>query len=138
MIMSVQYCNAQIVTANQVKSDVAQMLKAQYEKELKTEVDIKVNATQFANLQLPDGEITYKIATSNSNKILPRDIKRIDVYVNKAFIKTLNLPTINREQVLTKECVTVKKIDVAMFSDYVLTEKMLEKDITTKKAFQKR
>ena len=151
MIMSVQYCNAQIVTANQVKSDVAQMLKAQYEKELKTEVDIKVNATQFANLQLPDGEIKYKIATSNSNKILPRDIKRIDVYVNKAFIKTLNLPvqtsiyknvlvatdTINREQALTKECVTVKKIDVAMFSDYVLTEKMLEKDITTKKAFQK-
>ena len=82
---------------------------------------------------------------------MPRDIKRVDVYVNNAFIKTLNLPvqtsvyqnvlvandTIDREQAITRECTTVKKVDVSMKMDYVLPEKMLAKEMTTKKAFQK-
>ena len=114
------------------------------------EVEVKVTGTQFAQLQLPDGVVNYKIV-SGGDKIVPRDIKRVDVYVNGAFIKTLNLPVqtsvykevliandfINRDQALTKENSSVKKMDVSMKMDYILTEKMLEKEITAKKAFQK-
>ena len=39
----------------------------------------KVSATPFAELQLPDGKITYKVV-NGGDKILPRDIKRIDIY----------------------------------------------------------
>jgi flagella basal body P-ring formation protein FlgA len=44
---------------------------------------------------------------------------------------------INREQMLTKECTEVKRVDVSMRADYVLDGSMLEKEITTKKIFQK-
>lgn len=142
--------DAQTLTSAEVKSSVANILETNYKKMTDGDVEVKVSATQFAQLQLPDGKVSYKI-TQGADKIVPRDIKRVDVYVNNAFVKTLSLPVqtivyrkvlvasdfINREQALTKECTELKKVDVSMKMNYVLPEKMLEKDITTKKAFQK-
>ena len=148
MILSV---NAQTVTSAQVKSQIAQQLTETYKKQYRdVDVQVKIMATPFAQIQLPDGEITYKI-TQGADKIIPRDIKRVDVYVNNAFVRTLNLPAqtsvykevlvasdfINREQAITKETTDVKKIDISMKMDYILTEKVLEKEMSAKKAFQK-
>ena len=73
------------------------------------------------------------------------------MYVNDAFVRTLNLPAqtavykdvlvasdyINREQAITKDATEVKRIDVSYKSDYVLTDKSLSKEMSAKKAFQK-
>ena len=145
MMIGALGANAQMVSSSDVKTAVASILETNYRKMTNGDVEVKVSATPFAQLQLPDGRVNYKIV-SGGDKIVPRDIKRVDVYV-----KTLNLPVqtvvykevlvasdfINREQALTKDCTTVKKVDVSMRMDYVLTDKMLEKEITTKKAFQK-
>ncbi len=143
--------NAQVVTSAQVKSQIANQLTESYKKQYgDMDVQVKIMATPFAEIQLPDGKITYKV-TQGADKIMPRDIKRVDVYVNDAFVRTLNLPAqtsvykdvlvateqINREQLLTKECTEVKKVDVSMRADYVLDGSMLDKEITTKKIFQK-
>lgn len=150
MMIGALGANAQMVSSSDVKTAVASILETNYRKMTNGDVEVKVSATSFAQLQLPDGRVNYKIV-SGGDKIVPRDIKRVDVYVNGAFVKTLNLPVqtvvykevlvasdfINREQALTKDCTTVKKVDVSMRMDYVLTDKMLEKEITTKKAFQK-
>ena len=142
--------NAQMVSSSDVKTSVAKILETNYNKMTNGEVEVKVSATPFAQLQLPDGKVSYKVV-SGGDKILPRDIKRVDVYVNNAFVKTLNLPVqtivykdvlvasdfINREQAVTNECTTVKRMDVSMKMDYVLDSKMLAKEMTTKKAFQK-
>ena len=140
--------DAQTVTSAQIKTQVANLFENNYKKITDGEVQVKIIAVPFADIQLPDGKITYKIS-SGSDKILPRDVKRVDVYVNGAFIRTLNLPAqtsvykdvlvasdfIDREQSLTKDCTEVKRVDVAMRADYVLDGKMLEKEITTKKIF---
>lgn len=139
---------AQMVSSSDVKASVAKILEENYKKT--GDVEVKVSATPFAQLQLPDGKVSYKIV-SGADKIVPRDIKRVDVYVNNAFIKSLNLPVqtivyknvlvandfINREQALTKDCVSVKKMDITMKADYVLTETALNKEMSAKKAFQK-
>ncbi len=141
---------AQVISSSKVKIDVARLFENNYKKIINGDVQVKITATPFADLQLPDGRVSYKIS-AGGDKILPRDIKRVDVYVNGAFIRTLNLPAqtsvykdvlvasdfINREQTLTKECTEVKKIDVANRADYVLDGSMLDKEITTKKIFQK-
>ena len=141
---------AQVISSSKVKIDVARLFENNYKKLVDGEVQVKITATPFADLQLPDGRITYKI-NGNSDKILPRDVKRVDVYVNGVFNRTLNLPAqtsvykevliareqISREQTLTKDCTEVKKVDVSSRADYVLDSSMLEKDITTKKVFQK-
>ena len=150
LIISNLGVNAQMVSSSDVKTSVAKILETNYNKMTNGEVEVKVSATPFAQLQLPDGKVSYKVV-SGGDKVLPRDIKRIDVYVNNAFVKTLNLPVqtivykdvlvasdfINREQAVTNECTTVKRMDVSMKMDYVLDSKMLAKEMTTKKAFQK-
>ena len=150
LIISNLGVNAQMVSSAEVKTSVAKILETNYNKMTNGEVEVKVSATPFAQLQLPDGKVSYKVV-SGGDKILPRDIKRVDVYVNNAFVKTLNLPVqtivykdvlvaidfINREQAVTNECTTVKRMDVSMKMDYVLDSKMLAKEMTTKKAFQK-
>ena len=141
---------AQVVPSSKVKIDVARLYENNYKKITDGDVQVKITATPFSDLQLPDGKVTYKIS-SGGDKILPRDVKRVDVYVNGVFQRTLNLPAqtsiykevlvasefINREQTLTKDCTEVKKVDVSMRADYVLDGSMLEKEITTKKIFQK-
>lgn len=150
LIISNLGVNAQMVSSSDVKTSVAKILETNYNKMTNGEVEVKVSATPFAQLQLPDGKVSYKVV-SGGDKILPRDIKRVDVYVNNAFVKTLNLPVqtivykdvlvasdfINRDQAVTNECTTVKRMDVSMKMDYVLDSKMLAKEMTTKKAFQK-
>ena len=150
LIISNLGVNAQMVSSADVKTSVAKILETNYNKMTNGDVEVKVSATPFAQLQLPDGKVSYKVV-SGGDKILPRDIKRVDVYVNNAFVKTLNLPVqtivykdvlvasdfINREQAVTNECTTVKRMDVSMKMDYVLDSKMLAKEMTTKKAFQK-
>lgn len=150
LIISNLGVNAQMVSSGDVKTSVAKILETNYNKMTNGEVEVKVSATPFAQLQLPDGKVSYKVV-SGGDKILPRDIKRVDVYVNNAFVKTLNLPVqtivykdvlvasdfINREQAVTNECTTVKRMDVSMKMDYVLDSKMLAKEMTTKKTFQK-
>ena len=142
--------NAQTVTSAEIKSQIAAQLENIYRKNTNADVQVKITATPFAELQLPDGKISYKIV-QGADKIVPRDIKRVDVYVNNAFVKTLNLPAqtsvykdvlvasdfINREQAITKETTVVKKIDVSQKIDYVLSDKVLNKDMSAKKAFQK-
>ena len=143
--------NAQTVTSAQVKTQIANQLTETYKKQFNdVDVQVKIMATPFAEIQLPDGKITYKI-TQGGDKIIPRDIKRIDIYVDNAFVRTLNLPAqtsvykdvlvasdyINREQAISKETTEVKRIDISMKMDYILTDKVLGKEMSAKKAFQK-
>ena len=141
---------AQIISSDKIKVDVARLFENQYKKITEGDIQVKIMATPFNNLQLPDGRITYKIS-GGGDKILPRDVKRVDVYVNGVYKRTLNLPAqtfvyrdvlvaseqIGREQILNKECTGVKKVDVSMRADYVLDGSMLDKEISTKKIFQK-
>ena len=150
IIVSTIRANAQVVTSAEVKSKVSALLTESYKKSIDADIEVKVSATPFAQLQLPDGEITYKIV-QGGNKIIPRDIKRVDLYVNKAFIQSINLPTqtvvykdvlvasdfINREQAITKDVVMMKKIDISQKLDYVLSDNVLNKEMSAKKAFQK-
>ena len=148
--MTVACVNAQTVSSAEVKSQISKQLVNAYEKMTDADIEVKITATPFAQLQLPNGNITYKIV-QGGDRIIPRDIKRIEVYVNNAFVQTLNLPAqtfvykdvlvaadyINREQAITKETTIVKKIDVSQNINYVLSEKVLGKDMSAKKAFQK-
>lgn len=141
---------AQVIPASKIKVDVARMFENNYKKTVDGDVQVKITATPFADLQLPDGRVTYRIA-NGGDKILPRDVKRVDVYINGVYNRTLNLPAqtivykevlvardqIDREQTLTKDCTEVKKVDVSLRANYVLDGSMLDKEIITKKIFQK-
>ena len=142
LFMSVP-AEAQTVTSAEIKSQIASQLETIYKKNTNADVEVKITGTPFAELQLPEGKITYKIV-QGADKIVPRDIKRVDVFVNNSFVRTLNLPAqtkiykevlvaadfINREQAITREATLVKRIDVSQKIDYILTEKNLSKEMS--------
>lgn len=142
--------NAQTLSSVQVKNDVTDILQKSYTKMTNADVEVKIIATTFNNLVLPDGKVSYKI-TQGGDKIVPRDIKRVDVFVDGTFIKSLNLPTqtsvykevlvasdvINREQAITKDNTVLKKMDISLRADYVLEKGLLNKEMSAKKSFRK-
>ena len=150
IIVSGLSVNAQTITSAEVKRDVANELVKAYKKMTNGDIQVKITATPFANIQLPDGKISYKIV-QGADRITPRDIKRVDIYVDNSFVRTLNLPAqtavykdvlvasdiINREQAITKEDTEVRRMDVSYKMDYVLAESVLDKEMSAKKTFQK-
>ena len=92
MMIGALGANAQMVSSSDVKTAVANILETNYKKMTNGDVEVKVSATPFAQLQLPDGKINYKIVSGGGSGIIPRDIKRVDIYVNGAFVETLNRP----------------------------------------------
>ena len=66
--MSVQ---AQTISSAEIKSQISSQLEAIYNKETNADVEVKITATPFAELQLPDGKISYKIV-QGADRIVPR------------------------------------------------------------------
>ena len=77
-----------------------------------------------------------------------RDSLRANIYINNIgfsikgniiLVKRVDnkFVSLNREQAITREATLVKKIDVSQKIDYVLPEKVLSKEMSAKKAFQK-
>ena len=71
------------------------------------------------------------ILISNNTKVTNNRVN----YVYKEIIVANDF--INREQAITKDNVITKKIDVSQKIDYVLSENILSKEMSAKKAFQK-
>ena len=138
---------AQTIAGSTVKADIANVLEQTYYNKLTgCETEVQVLNVPFKDLIVPDGKLTYKVV-SPEGRYLPRDIKRINVYVDGTLVKTLNLPVqlkvykevltakepMVRDQAITAENTYVQRMNVADKLDYVLTNDSLSKDIKTKK-----
>ena len=141
---------AQTLTSAQVQSDISKVLKETYYNGLTGyEVDVKVMNVPFSELIIPDGKIYYEVV-SPKDRYIPRDVKRVNVYVNGMLVKTLNLPVaiqaykevlvaktdIVRDQAITEENTTLKKVDCTNVIEYVLDKESLKKEMTSKKIFR--
>ncbi len=146
-LISTVAVNAQTLTAAQVQADVVKVLQEKYYNGLVGyEVEVKIVNLPFSELMIPDGKLYYEVV-SPKDRYLPRDIKRVNLYVNGMLVKTLNLPVImkaykevlvakvdiDREQQLTEENTIVKKVDCSEIIEYVLEQGSLKKEMTTKK-----
>lgn len=141
---------AQTLTSAQVQSDISKVLKETYYNGLTGyEVDVKVMNVPFSELIIPDGKVYYEVV-SPKDRYIPRDVKRVNVYVNGMLVKTLNLPVaiqaykevlvaktdIVRDQAITEENTTLKRVDCTNVIEYVLDKESLKKEMTSKKIFR--
>ena len=150
LVLSVGIACAQNLTSEQVKSDVEKVLMKTYYNELTGfDVEVKVVNMPFSELIIPDGRIYYEVV-SPKDKFLPRDVKRVNVYVNGMLVKVLNLPVamkaykeilvaktdINLDQPITAENTELKRVDCANMLEYVFDKGGLNKEMSTKKMFR--
>ena len=130
--------------------DISKVLKETYYNGLTGyEVDVKVMNVPFSELIIPDGKVYYEVV-SPKDRYIPRDVKRVNVYVNGMLVKTLNLPVaiqaykevlvaktdIVRDQAITEENTTLKRVDCTNVIEYVLDKESLKKEMTSKKIFR--
>lgn len=140
---------AQTLSIDQVKSSISSQVVESYKRYTDAELKARVIALPFPNLVVPDGKVTY-VVSSSMDKFLPRDLKKVNVYVNDKFVKTFNAPVdvqayksvlvavgfIDREKTLNSSSVISKKVDVSNNLEYTLTPNLLDKEIITKKTFR--
>lgn len=133
----------------EIKSIIEKQVEQNYKKYTDAQLDIKVVALPFKDLDLPDGKVTFTVIPT-MDKFLARDMEKVSVYVNDRFIKSFNAPIvakawenvlvascfINREQSINPNVVTIKKIEISNVLQYPLRADALGKDILAKKAFR--
>ena len=147
LLISTIMVSAQTLTVNEVQASITKVLKETYYNSLTGyDVDVKVMNLPFSELMIPDGKIYYEVV-SEKGKYLPRDVKRINIYVNGMLVKVLNVPVIMNaykevlvaktdiaiDQPITEENTVLKRMDCANVLNYVLDKNSLKKEMTTRK-----
>lgn len=149
LILSASAACAQTLSLDTVKKGIAKQVQEDYKQYTDARLEATVIALPIQNLTLPNGQVTYKI-TSSQQKFVARDLKKVEVFVNNKFIKTFNAPLdvkayknvlvascfVERDKALTKENTKVKEVEVAYLLEHAMTEAMLDKELTTKKFFK--
>ena len=149
LVLSATSAQARTYSADEVKAEITKQIVATNSKYTNAELSATVIALPFTSLALPDGDVRFCV-TSCLDKFMPRDLKKVNVYVNGTLVKNFNAPTevraykdvlvasetIDRERILTKGTVEIKRMEISNNIDYVLTSEMAEKEIITKKAFR--
>lgn len=141
--------NAAILSYSEIKSSIAKQVIENYRKYTDAQLDVEVVALPFRDLYLPDGKISF-IVIPSVDKFMARDLEKVSICVNDKVVKTFNAPVvvkawetvlvascfINREERITSDVVTAKKVEISNTLMYPLRADALGKDILAKKAFR--
>ena len=140
---------AQVITLQQLKNEISKQVISSYREY--TDADLKVDllTVPFSELNIKDGKVTYKV-TSNSNRFMQRDVKRVEIYVNGTLAKIVMIPVevkayknvlvarseINRESSVTSFNTMIQRKEISNLISHVIAPGELRKDTMTKRIFK--
>lgn len=136
------------MSTSEIKSMIAKQVLENTQKYTDAQLTVDVVAIPFKELVVPEGKVSI-VVKPTAEKFAPRDLEKVFIYVNDKFFKTFNAPVvikayqdvlvasrfINREQGLTADLVTVKKLEVSNTLGYHLKPEAIKSEIIAKKAF---
>jgi len=138
------------LTDNFVREEVTKQIIAQNKKYTDAELKVIIANMPFKTVTVSDGKLKF-VVTSNFDKFVPRDIKKVYIYSNGHLetefimsVRTLAYKDVlcartmlDREALLSNANVIPKRMEVSANLDYILTEDMLRnRQIITKKWFR--
>lgn len=141
---------AATLTDTYVREEITKQIVEQNKKYTDAELKVIIASMPFKTITVSDGKLKF-VVTSNFDKFVPRDIKKVYIYSNGHLetefivsVRTLAYKNVlcartqlDREALLSSANVISKKMEVSANIDYILTEKMLQnKNIITKKWFR--
>ncbi len=133
-----------------IREEVRKQIINQNKKYTDADLEVIISNMPFKTMTVSDGKIKF-VVRSNFDKFVPRDIKKVYIYVNgrleKEFlvqVRTLAYKNVlcaktqmERESLLSDANVVSKRMEVSAQLDYVLTSEMLKnKQIIAKKWFR--
>ncbi|MBR1943624.1 flagellar basal body P-ring formation protein FlgA [bacterium] len=138
------------LTDNFVREEIKKQIINQNKKYTDAELQVIIANMPFSTMTIADGKLKF-VVTSNFDKFVPRDIKKVYIYSNghleKEFIVSVRTlaykdvlcarTQLDREALLSNANVVPKRMEVSSNIDYILTEDMLKnKQMITKKWFR--
>ncbi len=151
MILAFSSIKANAITLNdtEIKKEISRQVIEKYKKYTDAELEVKVIALPFKDIEIPDGKINFKL-DSFSNKFAARDLEKVTIYVNDKAVKVFNAPIvvrawenvvvassfINIGQSITPNVTTIKKVEISNIIQYPLRADSLGREIMAKKAFR--
>jgi len=149
LMMSFVKAEAQIITAQQLKSEVSKQVIATYRNYTNADLKVEILNIPFSELNLKDGVVTYKV-TSNTNRFMARDVKRVEIFVNGLLARVIMVPVdvkayknvlvarsvINRESAITVYNTSIQRKEISNLISNVIAPGELKKDIMSKKMFK--
>lgn len=148
MMTSVK-AEAQTLTAKQFENEISKQVIKTYKNYTDADLSVKILQVPFSTLNIKDGVVTYKV-TSNNDKFMPRDVKKVEIFVNGKYERFMMIPVevkayknvlvaseaINRESAITAMNTVMQRKEVSNVLSNVITNGYLKKDVVSKKMYK--
>lgn len=148
MMTSVK-AEAQTLTVKQFENEISKQVIKTYKNYTDADLSVKILQVPFSTLNIKDGIVTYKV-TSNNDKFMPRDVKKVEIFVNGKYERFMMIPVevkayknvlvasevINRESAITAMNTVMQRKEVSNVLSNVITNGYLKKDVVSKKMYR--
>lgn len=148
MMTSVK-AEAQTLTVKQFENEISKQVIKTYKNYTDADLSVKILQVPFSTLNIKDGVVTYKV-TSNNDKFMPRDVKKVEIFVNGKYERFMMIPVevkayknvlvaseaINRESAITAMNTVMQRKEVSNVLSNVITNDYLKKDVVSKKMYR--
>ena len=148
MMTSVK-AEAQTLTVKQFENEISKQVIKTYKNYTDADLSVKILQVPFSTLNIRDGVVTYKV-TSNNDKFMPRDVKKVEIFVNGKYERFMMIPVevkayknvlvaseaINRESAITAMNTVMQRREVSNVLSNVITNSYLKKDVVSKKMYR--
>ncbi len=148
MMTSVK-AEAQTLTVKQFENEISKQVIKTYKNYTDADLSVKILQVPFSTLNIKDGVVTYKV-TSNNDKFMPRDVKKVEIFVNGKYERFMMIPVevkayknvlvaseaINRESAITAMNTVMQRKEVSNVLSNVITNGYLKKDVVSKKMYR--
>lgn len=148
MMTSVK-AEAQTLTVKQFENEISKQVIKTYKNYTDADLSVKILQVPFSTLNIRDGVVTYKV-TSNNDKFMPRDVKKVEIFVNGKYERFMMIPVevkayknvlvasepINRESAITAMNTVMQRREVSNVLSNVITNSYLKRDVVSKKMYR--
>ena len=149
VLMTSVKAEAQTLTVKQFENEISKQVIKTYKNYTDADLSVKILQVPFSTLNIKDGVVTYKV-TSNNDKFMPRDVKKVEIFVNGKYERFMMIPVevkayknvlvaseaINRESAITAMNTVMQRKEVSNVLSNVITNGYLKKDVVSKKMYK--
>lgn len=148
MMTSVK-AEAQTLSAKQLENEVSKQVIKTYKNYTDADLSVKILQIPFSTINVKDGTVSYRVS-SNNNKFMPRDVKKVEIFVNGKYERFVMLPVevkayknvlvastdINRDSAITACNTVVQRREISNMLSNVITNSYLKRDVVSKKMYK--
>ena len=142
-------CFAQTLSADQFKALVSAQAKKDLQKFNLDDCEVTVGHLPVQSFTVPDGKVTVEIVSNGYQSLTPKEVKKVNIYVNKNYARTYYVPletkaykhvavakeVIQRDKIIPLQSVEFKRMDIMGNLNNTVSLEDISRELVATKAF---